>query len=88
MSNIKASLIISFVVVVVVVLVGLVEAEDSFRLYNSRTSYDDARNYLSRADFCPSSFGPRSLEDEHRELIGDSCEPVVFYLFGRHAARY
>lgn len=61
-----------------------------YELFGTKTIYEDARRFLKKVDEddLPKSFDDDSLEEEHKDLLEDSCKPIVFYFIGRHSARF
>lgn len=82
--------------IILLVQIGSVLSDSSCRklktldyeLYGTKTNYEVARKYLNKRNNLPDDFDDDSLEKEHRDLVGDSCTPTVFYFVGRHSARF
>lgn len=64
-------------------------SESSYhRLLGSKTLYCDARQFVNSPNDRPYSFDKESLEERHSQLLKRNCEPIVFFFFGRHSARF
>lgn len=58
------------------------------RLLGSKTLYCDARQFVDLLRGRPNSFDDDSLEGRHFKLLSANCEPIVFFFFSRHSARF
>jgi hypothetical protein len=57
----------------------------SLDLFGSKAAYSADLNKCLAANH--ELFDGHSLEERHKQLVGEQCKPVAFYFVGRHAAR-